>query len=126
MEQQLKSDVLITCKSCRKRFPLRELRYDRTGSDLVCKDCFSASRRPGEVVRDIRRISPEKLEPTGPRIRDNAALIKYYCLACRFKFSRRADFRFDNCPSCSKSGSIRKDVPLSTSQLLEESDNLFG
>ncbi len=125
MEQQLKGDVLITCRSCRKRYPIRELRYDKTGSDLICKDCFSASRRPNDVLQDMKRIPPEKLEPTGPRVRDNADLLKYYCLTCRFKFSRRTDFHFENCPSCGKMGSIRKDVPLSTSQLLEDSGDFF-
>lgn len=123
-EQQLKGDVLITCKTCKKRFPMREFRYDKTGTNLICKDCFTSTRTPSGVLHDARRIAPEKLEPTGPRLRDGE-LLKYYCVACRFKFSRRADFKFENCPSCGKLGAVKRETPMSTSQLLEESDNFF-
>ena len=124
---ELRSDVLITCKSCRNRFPMRELRYDRKGENLVCKGCFSSSSSPkqGMAVSSLRDIPPEKLEPTGPRSRVAGGLIRYYCAACRFKFSRKGDFHFENCPSCGK-GSIKREVPLTSSQLLEESGDYFG
>jgi len=105
---------------------MRELRYDRKGEDLICKECFSSARNPSDKVIDMKRIPIEKLEPTGPRMRDMSDLVKYYCAACRFKFSRKEDFKFETCPSCGKAGSIRRDVPLSTSRLLEESDDFFS
>ncbi len=124
--KQLKGDVLITCKSCKKRYPMRELRYDKKGEDLVCKECFSSSKNTGDIVQDIKKIDPAKLEPTGPRSRDALAMVKYYCIACRFKFTRKQEFHFENCPSCGKLGAIKKDVPLTSSQLLEEAGDYFN
>ena len=108
---------------------MRELRYNKKGDDLVCKDCFStsgSSTSPNAMksTRELFKIAPEKLEPTGPRSREGE-LAKYYCFACRYKFTRKNDFQFENCPSCGKEGSIRKDVPMTSTQLLEESGDIF-
>ena len=77
-------------------------------------------------MQNFKRIPLEKLEPTGPRLRDSGDLIRYCCMACRFRFSRKADFQFENCPSCGKSGAIKKEVSLTTNRLLEESGDFFS
>ena len=126
-ELQLKGDVLITCKGCKNRFSIRELRYDKEGKDLICKECFANAKGSSSKQKaTLRQIPTEQLEPTGPRMRDAPDLMNYYCFVCRYKFSRKADFKFENCPSCGKLGSIRKNTPLTSSQLLEEADDIFG
>ncbi len=105
---------------------MRDLRYDRHGADLICKGCYASSKGPAAAKDSLRHIPAEQLEPTGPRMRDASDLLNYYCYACRYKFSRKANFQFENCPSCGKIGSVRRHATMTSSQLLEESDDVFG
>jgi len=117
---------LITCDGCRKRFHMSEFRYDMRGENLICKECFDASKGNKSTTPSIHDLKPKKLESTGPREREEEELIRFYCADCRYKFTRKKGFPFVICPSCSTPGTIREERNMSSNELLEDSGNIFG
>jgi len=102
--------VLITCKVCKNKIPMNNMRYDDNGEDLICNDCYNKKHgkvsisKPADAVekRGIQNkptdfkakldIDFEK-KPTEERV-------TFACEKCKFKFSRKPDFPVTQCPYC--------------------------
>ena len=116
--------VLITCKKCKVRVPIKVMRYD-TNAELICFDCYERQIKAtkGQLAESS---SVEKvIRPSQSRKVESKDTIKYYCTLCKFRFSRGKEFGFPkNCPYCSKDAvEIWRDVDAST--LLRETEDMY-
>ena len=118
--------VSITCKKCKVKVPIKMMKYDINGSNLICFDCYEREVKAVRgKVSDFSGVENIMVRPSESRKKESRDTIKYYCTLCKFRFSRGKEFGFPkNCPYCSKDGiDIWRDVDAST--LLKENDDLF-
>ena len=107
---------LYLCSNCRTRVEREHIRFDGSGFDLVCDLCLSRKqkkdklRNPGDVqsVIEERRLMH--------RVQENTK--NYYCVDCRYKFSRKSSFFIMKCPFCA-STSIRQEISQKAQDLLD-------
>lgn len=108
----------ITCKFCTNKVPLRNMRYNREGSDLICRACYEKSVAKnmnfGKSVKEQRREEKEtKVYESGDE------LCNYICPSCRFKFSRRRNTIMKlRCPYCGK-GKVIVDTQSKAQDILD-------
>ncbi len=117
-------EVQITCQSCRQKFPMKKLKYDKNGEDLICNDCFDSSRSPEEAVKDMKNVKPKLLVKTGPRAFPEQVTTKYICMSCQYKFTRQKDYEIFKCPYCD-SQKLRKEKGIHSQQLINECNNML-
>jgi len=118
----LQQNNLVTCETCSARVPIKEMKFDMSGTSLICSDCYQKQRsrttasferkQLGESVAIQRRIE---------RASRAEEYVFYRCDDCKFSFSRKSSFTFKNCPNC---GNKRITVMQKNSaqKLLEDSD----
>jgi len=121
----MENEVLITCQSCRQKFPMKELKYDKNGEDLICNECFGSSRSPEEAKKDMKNMNPETLEKTGPRKFTQQISTKYICMSCQYKFTRQKEYEVFKCPYCD-SENLKKEKGIHSQQLIDSSKDLFN
>lgn len=120
----LQKEVLISCRKCKKRFPMNELKYDKNGEDLVCSECFDMGRTPQETASNMKNVSPSRLVRTGPRNFSEQTSIKYICMDCQYKFTRRKDYEVFKCPYC-EGMNLKKEKGIHSQQLIDTCDRIF-
>jgi len=126
------------CFGCKRHFPIKELRYDSKGNNLLCASCREAFARqqPGErrtvqlpktppVMPARPKEAPQHKAPAvpqRPKLRAEldediklpsanppvASSMRYRCYACNYVFVRSTKVE-GVCPYCSKKGTIRSD-----------------
>lgn len=119
-------NIPITCKKCRVKVPIKLMKYDINGSDLICFDCYEKQVRGIKgKLSDFSSIENIAVRPSEARKKETKDTVKYYCTLCKFRFSRGREFGFPkNCPYCSKdSVEIWKDVDAAT--LLKEVEDVY-
>jgi len=86
-------ETLLICKSCSNKFPIGDIRSDKSGSGWVCIKCYE-NQHP-EVYRKGESKSLEKTDklPTEP------PKIRYYCSECGYKFQSSREYS-RKCPYC--------------------------
>jgi len=106
--------------------PIKLMKYDINGSDLICFDCYEKQVRGIKgKLSDFSSIENIATRSSEVRKKETKDTIKYYCTLCKFRFSRGKEFGFPkNCPYCSKdSVEIWKDVDAAT--LLKEVEDVY-
>ena len=119
-------NIPVTCKRCREKVPIKLMKYDINGSDLICFDCYEKQVRGIKgKLSDFSSIENIATRSSEVRKKETKDTIKYYCTLCKFRFSRGKEFGFPkNCPYCSKdSVEIWKDVDAAT--LLKEVEDVY-
>ncbi len=121
----MEKEILITCTMCKQKFSMKDLKYDKSGENLVCDDCFDSSRSPEEATRDMKKLDPAKLEKTGPRNFTQQTTTKYICMSCQYKFIRQKDYEVFKCPYCN-SENLKKEKGIHSQQLIDSSNDIFN
>ena len=104
----------LNCKTCRKRVPVKEMKFSKDGSGLVCEDCTNREKHGVNV----------KVQPIPRPVEAERKKIAYYCKSCNFRFSRAIDFRGpSNCPNCSRN-TIIANLPKNADDLMRELEYL--
>ena len=118
---------MLTCGSCGARTQMNTMRYNLSGSKLICQNCVDKERssiKPGtthatsmrlqreQIRRDVnekteRSEAPERLRPTGAAgvsagKAGSNGVMSYLCRSCHFKFSRKKDMEITSCPYCGR------------------------
>ncbi|MBS3109197.1 hypothetical protein J4227_01585 [Candidatus Woesearchaeota archaeon] len=97
-------DILIACKRCNTKTPVRDMKYDMNGSDLICGRCYEIKIAAKKMPRDGSKYADPrkfKLEFTDPL--EAKKEVKYFCQHCKFKFSRKKEHGVPKvCPNCNK------------------------
>lgn len=82
---------MVNCIACTCKVPIGSTIYDKTGTSLICFECYNKLMK-GEQIEQYKTIQssdPDKL--------------KYLCRNCGFKFSRGRTFKFNGlCFNCGK------------------------
>ena len=112
-------NIPLKCNQCKNKFPLKEMRYNREGTQLICQTCFEGQSKPKEVkLRKSKDLFSRLPLSKDPRYSENK--IKYTCSNCHYRFSRAEGFDFGNtCPYCGKKDYIKRDSETHTSTLLK-------
>jgi len=100
------------CEKCRHNFPTTELKYDRTGTHLLCKVCRKEVPKP-----DKNRFS--KLIKSDVEDRKAKIKSKYICRKCEKNFELKPNFR-QMCPHCGSAQIINNDYLKDAESLIEE------
>lgn len=100
-------DTLISCRKCRKEYPMRDMRYDSNGKDLICGVCT------GQTITSSLQSQTKDNEKQ-----------QWYCISCRYSFTRNKEKVVDACPYCSKP-TVRKLEAKTPDELLEEAEFPF-
>lgn len=94
-ESMENKDVHMKCYKCGGRFTSAEMRYDpmRPGQ-LACKQCLERGSKPKAAERS------NKIEES------ETGVVKYYCIKCNYKFTRKKGAKVTTCPYCNREGSL--------------------
>lgn len=124
---------MLTCGSCGARTQVSTMRYNITGTRLICQSCVEKERgsiKPGtthsssvRLREQMRRDLNEKTEnPEGEVIAtaENSGMAGYYCRSCHFKFSRKKEMDVTSCPYCGRE-SVGQQYSGKAQDLIEES-----
>ena len=102
--------VLITCRVCKNRIPMNDMRYDDNGEDLICNDCYN--KKHGKFVAQSKPAAPEKKvilnKPADFKQKldidfekkQTDERVMFVCEKCKYKFSRKPGFPVNQCPFC--------------------------
>ena len=90
-------ESLVTCKNCKSKVPMEDLRADKTGSGWICLSCYE-NQHPEIYNKPKEKVQPKK--PTSPKE------IKYQCQSCGYKFLKDDKFT-GKCPYCDRYGSVK-------------------
>ena len=100
-------DTLISCRKCRKQYPMGDMLYNGNGKDLICGRCAG---------REVASSAQTQLKEEEKQ--------KYYCISCRYSFMRSKEKVVDACPYCNKP-TVRKFEAKTTDELLEDAEYPF-
>jgi Zn finger protein HypA/HybF involved in hydrogenase expression len=104
------SKVKIKCYKCGNSYTTDMMRYDpdRAGR-LACKECLSK--------KDQRTSTTYTNKP-----KEGDAVVKYYCIKCKYKFERRKSAPIASCPYCGGDTLTTKTDATSILKRAEEED----
>ncbi|MBI4441595.1 hypothetical protein HY639_05485 [Candidatus Woesearchaeota archaeon] len=119
-------DITITCRKCRKQSPMRDMRYDTNGKDLICAACLTSPDKPVQKTKkhEDTFIEVPVSKPKQEKVKEEPGKVKYHCIACRYSFMRNADVTVELCPFCSKP-TVRRDTAKTAQDFLQDSSDIF-
>ncbi len=99
----------MKCYKCGRKFTTEQMRHDpnKPGS-LVCKMCLT--KKPTTTEYSSKPKQGEKS-------------VRYHCLKCNYKFSRRAGVEVLACPYCGRKDTLT--TKTDASSLLKSADDEF-
>jgi predicted RNA-binding Zn-ribbon protein involved in translation (DUF1610 family) len=111
--------MLMTCKRCGKKTIMKNMRYDKDGSSMICIDCLNKEVQ----LRDPKTL-PTHSEPK--KAAKKEAVTKWYCQDCKYHFERKTTAQVSKCPYCGKAGYLMPETKLASDKIIEESiDNRY-
>jgi predicted RNA-binding Zn-ribbon protein involved in translation (DUF1610 family) len=116
------------CWKCNNSAQISEMRYDKTGKDLICANCLIADRGHSQEQKSEASTSTKKEYPASnprPIIKPSVETSKsdksnYQCGSCGFGFTREKSAIVNACPYCGKNN-VRNAFKNSAQNLIEES-----
>lgn len=141
---------MLTCGNCGARTQMNTMRYNLSGSKLICQSCIEKERsglKPGTTHSMSARLRQEQMaqkttavmpaygetaaaraaETQQSGMRAEAAggegMARYVCRSCHFKFSRRRDIEIGACPYCGRE-SVSPAYEGKAQDLIEESTGM--
>lgn len=116
------------CWKCNNFSPISEMRYDKTGKDLICAACLIADRGPATEQKNEPASSTKMEYPASdpkpvvkPRVETTESnMASYQCGSCGFGFTKEKSAIVNACPYCGKNN-VRNAFRNSAQSLIEES-----
>jgi len=99
------------CGNCNKKAAVHEMRYDSTGSHLLCSACRGEQK-------------PEKVEPFAKTPFEGGKTLKYQCPKCKYAFRR--SHTPVKCPNCAGKKLIRYEKVTADDVLKMTDDERFS
>ncbi len=134
---------MLTCGNCGARSQMNTMRYNLSGTRLICPACVDKERsgiKPGTTQSRSIRLQREQMQQKATarapfaeagEMQPEASgtgMAKYYCRSCHFKFSRKRDAEIGTCPYCGRE-TVSTAYEGKAQDLIEESaqmgDGLF-
>ncbi len=95
---------MLTCGNCGTRTQISSMRYNLTGTRLICQSCINKERgaiKPGTTQSSLRLQEKIGKNTTASKPSDEG-MVGYFCRSCHFKFSRKKGMEITTCPYCSR------------------------
>ena len=106
----------LRCKNCNKYVPISEMRYESTGTYLVCSAC----RGKKEEATKPRIVKPLPGTPFGgPKV------LKYQCPKCHYMFRRTPTHPVEKCPNCGNAKLLKFEKVTANDVLAMADDKRF-
>lgn len=110
-------NLLIVCRSCSRKILMHNMRPDGTGENMICVDCYKRNT-PTKLMSISEAAQEQQPKPRKPV--SNEKMIKYLCMGCKYKFSKKASQPVNKCPYCGKTD-LAQDNSLGADKLLNDS-----
>ena len=96
------------CMKCKKKVPIKSMKYSKSGEDLICQDCSNAEK--GNIKGSaagtpglVRPMSNPSAAMVGTKESGKGGLsskVSYECEKCGYKFTRNKEIPVVTCPYC--------------------------
>jgi Zn finger protein HypA/HybF involved in hydrogenase expression len=94
---------LVSCEKCSKRVNVKEMKFDLSGTELICPECYEKQKKTSTQRFERKELGPSlATERKKERSLNLESYIYYKCSSCSYSFSRNSEFKFKNCPFCGK------------------------
>jgi len=116
------------CKRCNNPVSHADMRMDNDGSTIICADCYDIKSGKKPIVKPFSATDELNIQLVNETpeqsmaAEDDNEYIVYHCVSCNFKFSRKRNFKFNNCPYCGKQTVVKYENNLTASNLLKDSE----
>ncbi len=109
-------DIAIACSRCKKSSPIKSMKYDKDGKNLICPECYDYRYNPTEAKKEAKKM--KYVAEEDPYFEKK---IKYKCQKCKmgFMIKRRPDLK-KRCPYCGGEQIVEQDTELSVNELIRE------
>lgn len=129
---------MLTCGNCGTRTQMNTMRYNLSGSKLICQSCIEKERsgiKPGTTHSGSARLRQEQMlqktatmnagaqQSTQIEGASGESMARYVCRSCHFKFSRKGDIDVPACPYCGRD-SVSPAYEGKAQDLIEESTRM--
>ncbi|RJQ17157.1 hypothetical protein C4573_03830 [Candidatus Woesearchaeota archaeon] len=104
------AELKLKCNSCGNRFRVMTMKYDKTGKNLICEDCYA--RQNPQTARPAPTVKPAEQKEVD----------KWYCKKCGYKFSRKKGAVVSRCPYCNNA-MVAKQEDLHAASLVDQSSD---
>ncbi len=100
------SNVTIACMKCKKKVPIKSMRYSKNGEDLICIDCHNiemsnAQSSVNGLIKPMPTLSASSTKTDKHKTKDlPSQKISYECSKCGYRFSRNKEVIVNLCPYC--------------------------
>ncbi|MBI2145321.1 hypothetical protein HYU18_03295 [Candidatus Woesearchaeota archaeon] len=128
---------MLTCGNCGSRTQVSTMRYNLSGTKLICQVCVEKERsgiKPGTTQSSSARLRQAQFRQSGNGStaeatagQEGEAIIGaagdttgYYCRSCHFKFSRKREADVSSCPYCGRQ-TVGQQYTGKAQDLIEES-----
>lgn len=106
--ENIHTQLRLTCRSCGKQTPLKELNYGQNKKDFYCIDCHAQKSKP---LPKVEQLGVRKVKDKLP----------YTCKKCSYKFNIKLGAPYiKRCPYCGREDYLQKDDEFTTERLLRE------
>ena len=100
-------NILVKCYKCGDKYTTDQMRHDpNKPGTLVCKNCLSK-----KSIKTTTEDLKSKKEET----------IRYYCVKCNYKFTRKKGAEVLACPYCGREDTLT--TKIDASSLLKNADS---
>ncbi len=107
------AEVYITCSRCKAKVPMKGMKYNEAGDDLICQKCYAKANPSSAMLA-------KKEQKQHDEILQRTISIGYVCTSCGYRFHRDINYKYwQKCPWCEKL-SVRKDVKKSATEVIKE------
>ena len=103
MQEFAQTDKLVSCEACSTRVPIKQMKFDFSGTELICQECYEVQKSRSTSSMAKKQMGQSfAIERRMERAANTSEYIFFKCEECAYSFSRKASFTFKNCPNCGK------------------------
>ena len=110
------ANIIMRCKRCNQNVPLMEMKYDKDGKSLICRQCRGLSMQEHLDKLKQKKRTQERTQEAEAAAKAPGS--KYRCTSCGFSFTR-GKIKPARCPYCSKD-SVVELRQISSEKLLRD------
>lgn len=121
-KMQFEQQRLVSCEVCSTRVNVKDMKFDMTGTSLICQECYERQASRSTRFMEQKNLGESAaIERRLERAKNTINYIFYKCEGCQYSFSRKVDFKFNNCPNCGCQ-SVKIMQKNSAQQIVDTSD----
>jgi DNA-directed RNA polymerase subunit RPC12/RpoP len=117
----------ILCRTCNRQVRMEQMTFDKVKNVYICNACYARVNPSQMTTSKSRPSQASKSETSKPSIfggkkpAEKDVIVKYACLHCKYKWTKKKDKPATKCPYCG--GSKIEEVSNEAAKILADSDN---